>query len=88
MLGAIHPINNGAAAKRFRRKRGIRHASREGVLVTMGYPAVKYHKTQISGSHLLSAHYVHKKQKTYALIDRGGLFMLRRAGLPLCLGVG
>jgi hypothetical protein len=33
MLGVIHPmIQSGAAAKRFLRKRGIRHASREGVL--------------------------------------------------------
>lgn len=46
MLGAIHPfIQNGAAAKRFREKHGIRHTSREGVFVIMGYPAVKYHKT-------------------------------------------
>jgi nitroreductase/NAD-dependent dihydropyrimidine dehydrogenase PreA subunit len=46
MLGAIHPmIQSGAAAKRFREKHGIRHASREGVFVIMGYPAVKYHKT-------------------------------------------
>jgi nitroreductase/NAD-dependent dihydropyrimidine dehydrogenase PreA subunit len=46
MLGAIHPmIQNGAAAKRFREKHSIRHTSREGVFVIMGYPAVKYHKT-------------------------------------------
>ncbi len=46
MLGAVHPmIQSGAAAKRFRERHGIRHTSREGVFVIMGYPAVKYHKT-------------------------------------------
>lgn len=45
MLGAIHPlIQNGGAAKKFREKHGIKHKSREGLFIIMGYPSVKYSK--------------------------------------------
>lgn len=45
MLGAVHPlIQNGKAAQRFREQHGIRYASREGVFVIMGHPAIHYKK--------------------------------------------
>lgn len=45
MIGGIHPlIQNGKKAKRFRETHGIKYASREGLLVLFGYPAVKYRK--------------------------------------------
>jgi ferredoxin len=45
MLGAIHPmIQNGGAAKKFREKHGIKHKSREGLFIIIGYPSVKYSK--------------------------------------------
>ncbi len=45
MLGGVHPlIQNGRAARRFRERHGIRHASREGLIVIMGYPRVTYRK--------------------------------------------
>jgi len=45
MLGTIHPlIQNGGAAKKFREKHGIKHKSREGLFIIMGYPSVKYSK--------------------------------------------
>jgi ferredoxin len=45
MLGGVHPlIQNGRAARRFREQQGIRFASREGLIVIMGYPRVFYHK--------------------------------------------
>lgn len=45
MLGAIHPmIQNGSAAEKFREKHGIKHKSREGLFIIMGYPSVKYSK--------------------------------------------
>ncbi len=45
MLGGMHPlIQNGRAARRFREQQGIRHASREGLIVIMGHPRVVYHK--------------------------------------------
>ncbi len=45
MLGAVHPlIQNGKAAKRFRKKHQIKHTSREGLFVAFGYPSVKYKK--------------------------------------------
>jgi ferredoxin len=45
MLGGMHPlIQNGRAARRFRDRQGIRHASREGLIVIMGYPRIAYHK--------------------------------------------
>jgi len=45
MLGAIHPmIQNGKNAKKFREKHGIKFASREGLFVIFGYPAVDYKK--------------------------------------------
>jgi len=44
MLGGIHPfIQSGAAARKFRQKYQIRWKSREGLLVIMGYPRIKYH---------------------------------------------
>ena len=43
MLGGIHPfIQSGSAARKFREKQGIRFKSREGLLLIVGYPAVKY----------------------------------------------
>lgn len=45
MLGGMHPlIQNGREARRFREQQGIRHASREGLIVIMGYPRVVYQK--------------------------------------------
>lgn len=45
MLGAVHPfIQNGGKAKKFREKHGIKYASREGLFVIFGYPAVMYSK--------------------------------------------
>ncbi len=45
MLGGIHPlIQNGSRAKQFREKHGIKYASREGLFVIFGYPAVHYRK--------------------------------------------
>jgi ferredoxin len=45
MLGGVHPfIQKGKAARRFREKYGIRYTSREGLIVIMGYPRLKYHK--------------------------------------------
>jgi ferredoxin len=45
MLGGMHPlIQNGRAARRFRERQGIRYASREGLLVIMGYPRVVYQR--------------------------------------------
>ena len=45
MLGGIHPmIQDGRKARIFREKHGIKYASREGLFVIMGYPAVKYHR--------------------------------------------
>ena len=45
MLGGMHPlIQNGRAARKFREQQGIRSASREGLMVIMGYPRVKYQK--------------------------------------------
>jgi nitroreductase len=45
MLGAVHPlIQNGKKARLFRKKHGIRYASREGLFVAFGYPAIKFRK--------------------------------------------
>ncbi len=45
MIGMVHPlIQNGKKAKKFRVKHGIKYASREGLFVIFGYPAVKYRK--------------------------------------------
>lgn len=45
MLGGVHPlIQNGKKAKSFREEHGIKYASREGLFVVFGYPAVKYRK--------------------------------------------
>jgi len=45
MIGGVHPlIQSGKRAKAFRRKQGIKYASREGLFVIFGYPQVKYEK--------------------------------------------
>ncbi len=45
MLGGMHPlIQSGRAASKFREQQGIRYASREGLMVIMGYPRVVYQK--------------------------------------------
>lgn len=45
MLGAIHPmIQSGRSAAKFRKKQGIKHKSREGLFVILGYPDVSYSK--------------------------------------------
>lgn len=45
MLGAVHPlIQNGKKARKFREKYGIKHTSREGLIVAFGYPAVHFKK--------------------------------------------
>ncbi|MCU0458399.1 MAG: nitroreductase family protein [Bacteroidales bacterium] len=45
MLGTVHPlIQNGNKARKFRQDHRIKYASREGLFVIFGYPAVKYHK--------------------------------------------
>jgi nitroreductase len=45
MLGGVHPfIQKGKAARKFREKYGIKYTSREGLIVIMGYPRVKYNK--------------------------------------------
>lgn len=45
MLGGMHPlIQSGRAARRFRKQQGIRHPSREGLMVIIGYPRVVYQK--------------------------------------------
>jgi nitroreductase len=43
MIGGVHPfIQSGGAAKKFREKYGIRFKSREGLILLVGYPRVKY----------------------------------------------
>ena len=43
MLGGVHPfIQSGRAAAKFRKAQGIRFKSREGLILIIGYPAVKY----------------------------------------------
>lgn len=45
MLGAVHPlIQNGAKARKFRKKYNIKYPSREGLIVAFGYPAVHFKK--------------------------------------------
>jgi nitroreductase/NAD-dependent dihydropyrimidine dehydrogenase PreA subunit len=45
MIGGVHPfIQSGGAAKKFREKWGIRFKSKEGLIVIIGYPRVKYHQ--------------------------------------------
>lgn len=45
MIGSVHPlIQSGSKARKFRELHGIKFASREGVFVLFGYPAVKYNK--------------------------------------------
>lgn len=45
MLGAIHPfIQFGTGAKAFREKYNIRYKSKEGLVLILGYPRVKYDK--------------------------------------------
>ncbi len=43
MIGGIHPlIQLGRKAARFRKKQGIKYASRGGLFVIFGHPGVKY----------------------------------------------
>jgi ferredoxin len=43
MLGGVHPfIQSGGAAKKFREKYNIRYKSKEGLILIIGYPRVKY----------------------------------------------
>jgi nitroreductase/NAD-dependent dihydropyrimidine dehydrogenase PreA subunit len=43
MIGGVHPfIQSGKAAEKFRKKYGIRYKSKEGLIVILGYPRVKY----------------------------------------------
>jgi nitroreductase len=43
ILGSVHPfIQNGKAAELFRKRHGIRYKSKEGLILIIGYPAVKY----------------------------------------------
>ena len=43
MIGGVHPFTqNGKSAAKFRAKQNIRFKSREGLIVIMGYPRVKY----------------------------------------------
>ncbi len=45
MLGAIHPfLQSGFGVKEFKSKYGIRYKSREGLVLIIGYPKVKYTK--------------------------------------------
>ena len=45
MIGGMHPlIQHGRAARRFRKAQGIRHASREGLLLLVGHPRIAYRK--------------------------------------------
>jgi ferredoxin len=45
MIGGVHPfIQRGRKAKEFRKKQGIKFASREGLIVIFGYPEVEYKK--------------------------------------------
>ena len=45
MLGAVHPfLQSGFGVKDFRNKYNIRFKSREGLILIMGYPRVKYTK--------------------------------------------
>jgi nitroreductase/NAD-dependent dihydropyrimidine dehydrogenase PreA subunit len=44
MIGGVHPFTqNGKSAAKFRAKQNIKFKSREGLIVIMGYPRVKYH---------------------------------------------
>jgi len=45
IIGGVHPfIQSGGAAKKFREKWGIRYKSKEGLILIIGYPRVKYHQ--------------------------------------------
>lgn len=45
LLGGVHPlIQQGRAARRFRASHGIRHPSREGLILIFGYPRVVYQR--------------------------------------------
>lgn len=46
MIGSVHPfLQYGRAAKEFRRKYGIKHRSREGLILLCGYSDIKYQKS-------------------------------------------
>ena len=45
MIGGVHPFTQkGSAAKKFREKQNVRFKSKEGLIVLIGYPKVKYKK--------------------------------------------
>jgi nitroreductase/NAD-dependent dihydropyrimidine dehydrogenase PreA subunit len=45
MIGGVHPFTQkGSAAKKFREKQNIRFKSKEGLIVLMGYPKIKFKK--------------------------------------------
>lgn len=45
LIGGVHPfIQNGKHAKKFREKYGIKNKSKEGLILIIGYPGVKYKK--------------------------------------------
>lgn len=45
MIGAVHPFTQiGKAGRKFRKKHGIKFKSKEGLLVIMGYPRIRYQK--------------------------------------------
>jgi nitroreductase len=45
MIGAVHPFTQiGKAGGKFRKKHGIKFKSKEGLLVIMGYPRIRYQK--------------------------------------------
>jgi nitroreductase len=45
MIGGVHPfIQKGKAARKFRENQNIHFKSKEGVILLMGYPKIKYKK--------------------------------------------
>jgi nitroreductase/NAD-dependent dihydropyrimidine dehydrogenase PreA subunit len=45
MIGGVHPFTQkGSTAKKFREKQNIRYKSKEGLIVLVGYPKIKYKK--------------------------------------------
>ncbi len=43
MIGGVHPFTlNGQAAKKFRKKWSIKYKSKEGLIIIMGYPKIKF----------------------------------------------
>ena len=57
MIGGVHPFTlNGKAARKFREKWGIQHKSKEGLIIIMGYPKVKF-KASVRRSFADIAHF-------------------------------